>query len=189
MLRICTTKRFCVLPAILFCFVSAPLCAATTQEAADPIDPWGPLRLLVGSWKGSIDGMLGTGAGIREYAFILRDNFLLSKHSSVRLPQEKSPGGDQHEELGIFSFDRERKKIVYRQFVNEGFVNRYVCDVEPNRFVCVTESVENGSGMRARWTVTIASRYAFEETFELASPGKDFSHLFTNRWVRVPSLK
>jgi hypothetical protein len=143
----------------------------------------------VGSWKGSIDGMLGTGSGIREYELILRDNFLLSKHSSVRSPQEKSPRGDQHEEMGIFSFDKERNKTVYRQFMNEGFVNQYVCDVEPNRFVCVTESVENGSGMRARWTVIIANRYAFEETFELASPGEDFKHLFTNRWVRAPALK
>ena len=107
MLRISTTKRCGVLLTFLFCSVGAPLSAGIIQENTDPTDSWGPLRLLVGSWKGSIDGMLGTGSGIREYELILRDNFLLSKHSSVRSPQEKSPRGDQHEEMGIFSFDKE----------------------------------------------------------------------------------
>jgi hypothetical protein len=159
------------------------------QDADHGADPWRPLRVLVGSWTGSIDGKLGTGAGVREYEFILGQKFLVSRHSSVRLPQEKSPHGDQHEELGIFSVDRERNKIVYRQFLIEGFVNQYVCEVEPARLVCLTESVENGTGMRARWTVTMNTRFAFEETFELASPGADFSLYFTNHWTRTPDLE
>jgi hypothetical protein len=107
----------------------------------------------------------------------------------VRLPQEKSPRGDHHRELGVFSYDRDRDKVVYREFLVEGFVNRYTCEVEPTRFVCTTESVENGPGMRARLTVEISDRYRFEEIFELASPGEELEVYFTNRWTRVPDLE
>ena len=157
------------------------------EQSAEP-DPWEPLRLLEGTWEGAIDGRLGQGAGRRRYEFILDGLYLLSRHASVRLPQEKSPVGDDHRELAIYSFDRERGTIVLRQFVVEGFVLRYACEVEPRRFVCTSESVENGTGMRARLTVEISNRYRFEEVFELASAGQELEVFFTNRWTRIPDL-
>lgn len=47
---------------------------------------------------GAIDGKLGTGTAVRECEFILDRQFLVSRHSSVRLPQDKSPTGDEHKE-------------------------------------------------------------------------------------------
>ena len=158
------------------------------EEQVAEVDPWAPLRLLEGTWEGSIDGRLGQGTGRRHYQFILAGKFLLVRHSSVRLPQEKSPRGDDHRELGVFSFDSERATIVFRQFLVEGFVARYTCDMEPKRFVCTSESVESGDGLRARETVEIEDRYRFVETFELASPGEELEVFFTNRWARVPAL-
>ena len=156
----------------------------STAEA----DPWGPLKQLVGSWEGQIDGKLGTGKGIRRYDFILGDRYLMARHSSVRLPQEKSPQGDQHEEIGIFSFDSERQTIVFRAFMIEGFVNRYTCDTEPAKIVCVTESVESGPGTRVRLKIEIADRYSFVEHCEIAWPGRDLEPYFTVRWTRAPTL-
>ncbi len=72
-------------------------------EEGASTDPWEPLRFLAGRWNGSIDGRLGTGTAKRHYEFVLGGRFLLTKHSSVRLPQEKSPEGDHHEEIGLFS--------------------------------------------------------------------------------------
>lgn len=177
-------RNVCVLILLVFGIILSQLAFAER----DPQDHWKLFRMLIGSWEGDIDGKLGTGTGVRSCKFIMNKQFLLSRHSSVRLPQEKSTKGDQHEEIGIFSFDQERKKIVYREFLIEGFVNQYVCDVEENRFTCLTESVENGPGMRARWIITIANRYSFEETFELAGAGKEFSLLFTNHWTRTPKI-
>jgi hypothetical protein len=158
------------------------------EEKVQTTDPWEPFRLLEGHWEGAIDGRLGQGTGRRHITFILDGKFLLLRHASVRLPQEKSPRGDYHREMGVFSFDRERGMVIYREFLVEGFVNRYTCDVEPKKFVCTTESVENGPGMRARLTVEISDRYRFDEIFELASPGKELEVYFTNRWTRVPNL-
>ena len=173
----------------LCCLVAGPTGVSAQEEAAQPEDPWAPFRLLVGSWEGAIDGRLGSGTGVREYELILDGNFLLSRHASVRLPQEKSPGGDHHRELSIFSFDQEREQVVLRSFMVEGFVNEYACEVEGLRFVCATENVESGSGWRARVTIEIHDPYSFDETFELASPGQELAVYFTNTWTRSPALE
>ena len=143
---------------------------------------------MEGTWEGAIDGRLGEGKGLRRFSFILDGKFVLVRHASVRLPQEKSPEGDYHRELGMFSFDRERNTLVYREFLVEGYVNRYTCDVEPRRLVCTTESVENGTGMKARYTLEISDGYRHNETFELAGPEEELQVYFTNRWSRTPNL-
>ncbi len=157
------------------------------DQATAP-DPWAPLRLLPGTWEGAIDGRYGQGVGRRRYEFILDELYLVARHTSVRLPQEKSPRGDHHRELAVYSLDRERGIIVLREFHVEGFVIRFACESETMRFVCTSERVENGTGMQARLTVELADRYRFEETFELASPGEELEVYFTNTWARVPDL-
>ena len=158
--------------------------AETPQSATDPLIL---LKQLVGTWEGEIDGKLGKGKGVRHYEMILGGRFLLCRHRSVRVPQEKSPKGDQHEELGVFSFDSERKTIVYREFMSEGVVVRSPCEVAGSRVVCTSEAVESGPGIRARLVLEIADRYRFTETYELGWPGKEMEHYFTNQWTRSPA--
>jgi hypothetical protein len=180
-----TRACFGLLPLVLALValgISVP--AEEVAEPSEPADPWGPLKLLVGTWQGEIEGKLGAGTGVRRYELIMSDRYLLSRHLSIRLPQEKSPEGDQHEELGVFSFDRERKTLVYREFMQEGVVVRSPCNVEGTKVVCVSEAVESGPGIRARLTLEITDRFRFTEVYELAWPGKGFEHYFTNRWTR-----
>ncbi len=160
---------------------------APPREPAEAPDPWAPLRLLVGTWEGEIDGRLGKGRGVRRYEFVVGDRYLLCRHVSVRLPQEKSPEGDQHEELALFSFDTERGQVVYREFMIEGVVVRSACEVDGMRVVCTSEAVESGPGIRARLTLEIADRYRFTEIYELAFPGRELELYFTNRWTRAPA--
>jgi hypothetical protein len=152
-------------------------------------DHWGPLRLLVGTWDGAISGQLGTGTGVREYEFILDENFLLFRQASVRMPQELSPAGDHHRELSIFSYDAERDAIVLREFFVEGVVTRSTCQVEGSTVTCIAEEIENGTGMQARLTLEIHDAFSFDEVYELAFPGEDLSVYFTNRWTRRPVLE
>ena len=111
-----TTKRcrsVALLAVLLLSLVAASSPAEQHEAGGDQAaesDPWGPLKLLEGSWRGEIDGKLGTGEGVRRYELILGDQYLLRRHVSVRLPQEKSPKGDQHEELGIYSYDSQANR-------------------------------------------------------------------------------
>lgn len=173
--------------SMLIAFVAAGLARGQAPETEQ--DPFVFLRHLAGRWEGAIDGRLGTGKGIREYEWILDDQFLLLRHGSVRMPQEKSADGDHHRELAVFSFDREQKKIMLREFMVEGVVSLYGCDATKERLVCVTEHVESGPGIRARLTLEFESPYAFTEIYELAFPkDPELLHYFTNRWTRLPEL-
>lgn len=91
-------------------------------------DPFSPLRVLVGNWRGEGDGQPGRSRVERSYAFVMNGRFLHSRNSSIYAPQEKNRKGERHEDWGIYSVDTGRKKLVLRQFHVEGFVNQYVLD-------------------------------------------------------------
>ena len=141
-------------------------------------DPFAPLRRLEGRWRGRGDGQPGRSSMERSYTFVLGQRFLQVRNTSVYPVQEKNPKGEVHEDLGMFSYDRTRKKLVLRQFHVEGFVNQYVlAQARPdgNELVFVTESIENvPAGFRARETYRFIGADELEEVFELAEPNKEF---------------
>ena len=92
-----------------------------------------------------------------------------------------------HEDIGVFSFDSARKRVVFRQFHIEGFVNQYVLDPAstPRRLILTTEAIENiPAGWRARETYELTGADELEEIFELAEPGKEFAVYSRNRLRR-----
>lgn len=162
--------------------------AQTVVPSAEETAAWEPIRFLEGTWEAEISGSLGTGRGRRTYEEVFDGLYTLSKHASVRLPQAESPEGDHHRELGVYSYDRVRGTIVLREFMVEGYVVRSTCDTSSRRFVCTTEAVESGPGIRARLTVEISDPFRFVETYELDFPGRETSVHLTNTWTRVPDL-
>ena len=167
----------------------AGLPLAAQGEGPTATDAWGPLALLEGSWEGEVDGRLGTGGAVRRYEFLFDRRYLVTRHSSVRLPQDDSPQGDHHRELTVYSRDRERGMLVLREFNVEGYVLEYDCEVADERVVCTSTRIESGAGMRARVTLTIEDAYRFVEDFELAGPGEELAQYLTVRWTRTPGLE
>ncbi|HEX9653215.1 MAG TPA: hypothetical protein VGA99_05850 [bacterium] len=154
----------------------------------EPADVWEPLRHFPGQWTGAETGKSGIGDGERTYEFIMNGRYLYFKNKSVFKPQEKNPQGEVHEDWTFYSYDRFRKMFVMRQFNIEGFVNQFVLDslaADGKTLVFVSESVENApSGFRARMTYRIVAADEFNETFELAPPGQEFSIYTENHWKR-----
>ena len=105
-------------------------------------------------------------------------------------PQERNPEGEIHEEIGYFSYDKNRQKHVLREFHVEGFVNQYVLeewDPDRQRIVFRTEAIENiPSSWQARTTYEILGENNFRETFDLAGHGKPMSCYITNEFEREP---
>jgi hypothetical protein len=124
----------------------------------------------------------------RSYIFALRGKFIEVKNRSVYPPQKNNEKGEIHEDHGFISYDRNRKKLVLRQFHVEGFVNQYVMtSASPDGRVIVFESenIENiASGWRAKETYTFIGNDQLVERFELAEPGKDFSVYSENKLKR-----
>jgi hypothetical protein len=161
-------------PILLALLLSSPALAQTAQKP----DAWEPMKYFIGSWEGTSKGQPGNGTVEREYLFILNGKILQAKSKSTYAPQEKNPKGEVHEDLGLYSYDRARKKFVLRQFHVEGFVNQYISDSKSEdgkTLVFITESIENiPTGFKARETYRIVNDNEFMEVFELAEPGKAF---------------
>lgn len=155
----------------------------------DPDSTINPFKYFVGSWTGKETGKTGIGKGEREYIFILDNNFLFQKNTSTFEPQKKNPKGEVHQDWAFYSFDKIRQKYILREFHSEGYVNQYVLDslsTDNKTMVFVSEAIENvPDGWRARVSFKIQSEDEFYETFELASPGKEFSLILENKWNRV----
>lgn len=147
----------------------AALLALASTPAPDVDDPLAPLRPLVGTWKGESKGVFGNAKQTKTFAFVLNGKFLQGRTKNTN-------PNDDHEDLGMYSYDRARKTLVLREFHTEGFVNTYRVDVKDDgkMLILTSESVENGGGMRARTTIRFKDKDSVHETFELASGDKPF---------------
>jgi hypothetical protein len=152
--------------------------ATAIEQTSGGTDALSALDFLIGRWEGTSEGQPGSGRVQREYSRILGSRFIEAHNRSVYPPQEKNPKGETHDDRGIFSFDRARKRFVLRQFHIEGFVSQYVAEVpaKPGVVVFTSEAIENiPAGFRARETYTLRGPDELEEVFELAEPGKEFT--------------
>jgi hypothetical protein len=159
--------------------------ALSAQSTSIP-DSWEPVRFLVGSWEGDVSGQPGNGTCERKYGFVLNNRYLEVRNKSTYPVQAKNPKGEVHEDWGMISYDRGRKKLILRQFHVEGFVNQFASEPAANgplRFT--SESIENiPTGYRARETYSVTGPDTFVEQFELAEPGKDFELYSETRFRR-----
>jgi hypothetical protein len=151
---------------------------AAGRQQAPAADRWAPVRFLIGTWEGTSEGQPGSGTVRREYRFVLRERFIEARNTVTYPPQEKNAKGEAHEDVGYFSYDRARKRLVLRQFHVEGFVNQYAAEEggAAGRLVFTSESIENiPAGFRARETYILHGPDRFEEIFEIAEPGQPFA--------------
>lgn len=158
----------------------AILAIATTLAApnyADQPDPFAPLERFVGDWQGTATGQAGAGTVTRRYARVMGGRFIQETNTSSYPAQEKSSKGEVHEHLGMFSYDKQRKTLMLRQFHIEGFVNIYrqASESGAEKLVLESEDFENFSkAWKARETYEFTGNDFFVETFELARPGKPY---------------
>jgi hypothetical protein len=178
-------------PVWLFVLLAATVLntvVRTQAQSSAPTDALDPVARLVGRWTGTSEGQPGKGQVERQYERVLGSKFIQVRNRSTYPPQEKNPKGETHEDIGFFSFDKARKRVVFRQFHVEGFVNQYALDPSStvDRVVLTSESIENiPAGFRARETYVFSSNDQVEEIFEIAEPGKDFEVYSRSRLTRV----
>src|SRR5262245_1107714 len=108
--------------SIILLLVTAAATSICGQATAPSSDVFAGLRFFVGSWRGDQSGQPGKGTSERTYEFVLNDRFLQVKNTSTYPPQEKNKNGEVHHDMGMIGYDRTRKRFVFRQFHQEGFV-------------------------------------------------------------------
>jgi hypothetical protein len=159
----------CLLVALV---VSGPAGAAD----ATPED-WQPVARLIGTWSGTASGSAGEASVQRRYAFVVGGRYVHETNTATYPPQEKNKTGEVHEHWGIFSFDKQRRTLVLRQFHVESFVNTYR-RVEPPAGASATLVFESESFEKFNnaWKARESAEFLFDddlvEVFELAPPGQ-----------------
>jgi hypothetical protein len=88
--------------------------ADSTSDRAVTTDSFGPLKFLVGTWRGEQSGEPGHGTAERTYSFVLNDRFVQMNNMSTYPPQEKNRTGETHHDMGMIGYDKARKKFVFR---------------------------------------------------------------------------
>ncbi len=169
---------------VFFLLLQAP----PPERPTPAVDPWAPVRFLIGEWTGESEGEPGKGTVTRAYRFVLHDKFIYEQNVSTYPPQPKNEKGEVHEHWSFFSYDRARRALVLRQFHQEGFVNQYVLQPggAPGALVFDSEAFENvPAGWKARESYLVISSDEFVETFEIASDGKTFSVYGRTRFRRA----
>jgi hypothetical protein len=156
----------------------ATVCATESwsQDEAAP-DPWKPLEVLLGSWKGTGTGFGGSSTVEHSYEFILQNQFIFMRSKAVFESRDRSDAGEVHEDWGFFSYDRDRDRLVFRQFLSEGYVNTYALEdaaASGDTLTFASERTEGSGGMRARLLYVFPGRDEYEVTLQLAPPGQDF---------------
>src|SRR5688572_27370767 len=138
----------------LILIILTPCIGKGQMSKADSV--WLPLKNLIGTWTGSGKGVDGMGNYERTYQLVLNKKYIEVKNKSTYPPSDKSPKGYVHEDAGYISFDRMRKKFVFRQFHIEGYINQYKLDsisADGKTIVFISEGIENiPAGWRARET-------------------------------------
>jgi hypothetical protein len=166
-------------------FAGSALGAGTTGAAS----PWERMRFFIGSWTGTGKGQSGESTVTRDYRWALNDRFIEVRNQSTYAPQPANPRGEIHEDRGMLSWDKRRRRFVLRQFHVEGFVNQYVADsvaAGADSIVFTSEAIENiPPGYRARETYRILGPDEFIERFEMAEPNGEFALYVENRFKRA----
>ena len=169
---------------VLICFY---ITAAAAQQSAATDDAWAAVRFLSGKWTGDVEGEPGKGKCEREYRFVLNNAYMEVRNKSTYPASTKNPKGEVHEDWGMISYDKTRKKLVLRQFHIERFVNQFVQEpAEDGALRFTSEAIENiGPGYRARETYRPTGPDSFVERFEIAEPGKNFETYSETRFQRL----
>lgn len=172
---------------LLLLFILVPTLVSAQMSKSDSL--WLPLKPLIGKWKGTGEGPDGKGDYERTYQFVLNNKYIEVRNKSVYPVSKEKPKGYVHEDHGYISYDKSRKKFVFRQFHSEGFVNQYVIEnISPDgkTITFVTESIENiPSGWRGKETYTVTST-ELSEDFQLAEPNKDFAAYTKAQFKKQP---
>ena len=166
---------------LLLCFITA---VSTTQD-----NEFERIEFVLGQWAGTGTGF-GNSTSVIESHFIsiMDGRYIEVKNDSKFEPTENNPEGENHVDWGIISYDKSRKKIVYRQFNNEGYVNQYVLNdslSDDSTAVFETEKIENFvDGGKARLTIKKKSQNEIETIFDVSFPGREFACFGTNKLKR-----
>jgi hypothetical protein len=154
-------------------------------------NPLERLNFLIGDWNGTGKGYNDATSKVEiSFYYIMKGKFIEMNAESRFAAVGKNDKGQFHQEKGFFSYDEDRKLIIYRQFSNDGYVNQYYMNdtiSTSHTLVFDTEKTENFiPDGKARWIIQKEGDRQLSTSFNVAFPGQDFVSFGTKQLRRNP---
>jgi hypothetical protein len=141
---------------------------------------WTQFEFIIGDWSGTGEGFSSGKSSINtSFEYLMNNQYIKVTNKSVFGPSENNPKGSTHEDWGIISYDKNRKKYIFRQFHIEGFVNQYVLSdslSDDSTLIFNSETIENFvNGGTARFTIIKHKQNHIETVFDVAFPEGEYT--------------
>ncbi len=159
---------------LLVAFSAAPA-GAQTPTSAPAWKPFSELSFLLGAWSGTASRGDRIGGRMDRFALELAGSYLVHRASTV-FPAEEGKPEESMEEVGYFTYDREKRRYVASYFFSTGVSADYDVAILPGGSLNLTApSLTNyEAGARSRLLFTRREDGGLETSLEIAPPGKDF---------------
>ena len=141
------------------------LCAA----AAQPADPWQPLRFLVGEWTAEGDGAPGQASGAFSFQLDLEAKVLV-RRNRADYPAAANRPALHHEDLMVIYPEPAARIFRAVYFDNEGHIIHYQAEAVGDTLRFLSEAA--AAQPRYRLTYRPTGRDTLTVDFEIAPPGK-----------------
>jgi hypothetical protein len=160
-----------------------PVAGAQAPPAPSPAwKPFSDLAWLVGPWSGTASSGGRVGGRVVRFTIELSGNILMERGSTV-FPAEAGRAEESLEEVGVWTYDRERRKYVASYFFSTGVSGAFEVEIQDDGTIrLVAPSLLNyESGARARLTLKKAVDSGLDLSMDIAPPGRDFVAYLTSR--------
>ncbi len=157
-------------------------CTVANAQERNPLEKLTP---LVGTWQGESSGFGLTSDASAVWEFKFNGTYLQSQTRTV--PQGESQA-DPHRDLGVMSYDKDNRTLVFRDFLSEGFVNTFHVTLMEAEFLKLKfnhHESESSGGMRVQMMLEFKSPDEYEIVLDLAPPNGDFKPCQTIKMKRV----
>lgn len=159
--------------------VPAPGTAAPPAVAAPAWRPFQELGFLVGSWSGAADSGARVGGRVARFTPEFTGNYLVHRGSTILTADDGKE--ETIEEVGYFSYDREKRRYVASYFFSTGIAATFDVEITLEGARLVSRELLNAeAGAKARMTFARKGDGEISLSMELAQPGRDFVSFLTS---------
>jgi hypothetical protein len=155
---------------------ATPAATPLTTPAAVPVwKPFQELGFLLGSWSGTAESGGRVGGRVAHFTMELGGSYLVHR-GTVFLTGEDGKPDENIEEVGYFSYDREKRRYVALYLFSTGVSGSYDVDFPADSSVRLVsrELLNYESGAKARMLLARKSDTEVSLSMDLAAAGKDF---------------
>lgn len=152
---------------------AVPQPPAATTAAAPAWKPFQELAFLAGSWSGAAESGGRIGGRVARFTMEMNGQYLVHRGSAV-FPGEGGKPDESIEQVGYFSYDREKRRYVATYFFSTGVAGTYDVELLPDGIRLMSRELQNFDGATKSRMGMKKAGDELELTMDIAPNGKDY---------------